>query len=77
MKYNIRYIKKQKQYDFTITFKSLEHKLTKLAQYKEDAINFKATKLLDTETTFKFLPYDEKLKGIKDNKHKTYINNQS
>ena len=57
MKYHIRYIKKQKQYDFTITFKSLE--------------------LLDTATNFKFLSYDEKQKGIKDNKHKTYIKAQS
>ena len=77
MKYNIKYIKKQKQYDFTITFKSLEHKLKKLAQYKEGSVNFKATKLLNTSTAIKFLPYDDKQKGFKNTKNKTYIKSQS
>ena len=48
MKYKISYIKKQKNYNFTIRFKNLEHKLKKLAQYKEGSTNFKATKILDT-----------------------------
>ena len=56
MKYNISYIKKQKQYNFTITFKSLEHKIKKLAQYKEGSVNFKVKKLLDTTPSGKYIP---------------------
>ena len=77
MKYNISYIKKQKQYDFTITFKSLEHKLKKLAQYKEGSVNFKATKLLDTAPSARYIPYDQNNKSIKVSKQKTYIKSQS
>ena len=73
MKYNISYIKKQKQYNFTITFKSLEHKIKKLAQYKEGSVNFKVKKLLDTAPSARYIPYNENNKYIKVNKQKTYI----
>lgn len=77
MKYKIKYMKNGKKYDFTITFKSLGHKITKLARYKKDSINFKATRLLDTTTAVKFIPYNSKHKAAKFNKHRTYINPQS
>ncbi len=73
MFYQITYIKKQKFYDFTIRFKNAEHKIKKLAQYKEGSVNFKVKKLLDTAPSARYIPYDENNKSIKVNKQKTYI----
>jgi len=73
MFYQITYIKKQRFYDFTIRFKNAEHKIKKLAQYKEGSTNFKATKLLDTAPAGTYIPYDDNIKPTKVNKHKTFI----
>ena len=56
MFYQITYIKKQRFYDFTIRFKNAEHKIKKLAQYKEGSTNFKVKKLLDTTPSGKYIP---------------------
>ena len=73
MFYQITYIKKQRFYDFTIRFKNAEHKIKKLAQYKEGSVNFKVKKLLDTAPSARYIPYNENNKSIKVNKQKTYI----
>ena len=84
--HHISYIKKNKKYDFTIEFKSTEHRIRKVAQYKKDAIGFKMTKLSDTVKHGKYIPCSDKAQtlyysGGKErishyNEHKTYIKSQ-
>ena len=84
--HHISYIKKEKKYDFTIQFKSTEHRIRKVAQYKKDAIGFKIRKLSDTAPSGKHVPCSEKAQTIyysggKErishyNEHKTYIKSQ-
>jgi len=58
--HHISYIKKNKKYDFTIEFKSTEHRIRKVAQYKRDAIGFKMIKLSDTAQSRKHIPCSNK-----------------
>ena len=84
--HHISYIKKNKKYDFTIEFKSTEHRIRKVAQYKKDAIGFKMIKLSDTAPSGKHVPCSEKAQTIyysggterisHYNEHKTYIKSQ-
>lgn len=45
MKYRIKYIKKDRKYDFIVVFNNENHKNIKIKQYKENSINFKIIKL--------------------------------
>ena len=84
--HHISYIKKEKRYDFTIEFKSTEHRIRKVAQYKKDAIVFKMTKLSNTVKHGKYIPCPEKTQTVYSsigkqrishhNEHKTYIKSQ-
>jgi hypothetical protein len=71
--HHISYIKKNKKYDFTIEFKSTEHRIRKVAQYKKDAIGFKMIKLSDTAQSkpipcspksFRFVPCSNKAQTL-------------
>ena len=45
MKYHISYIKKDKKYNFSTTFKDEEHMRDKLLQYRKDSISFEIKEL--------------------------------
>ena len=62
--HHISYIKKEKRYDFTIQFKSTEHRIRKVAQYRKDAIGFKIRKLSDTAPSGKYIPCSEEAQTI-------------
>ena len=45
MKYEIQYIKNDRKYNFTISFKNESHRNKKLLQYKEGSLSFKMRRL--------------------------------
>jgi len=59
MKYHISYIKKDKKYNFSITFKDEEHMRDKLLQYRKDRISFEIKELNNKSLTEKFKPCKE------------------
>jgi|GEM_PF-5113256 hypothetical protein len=59
MKYHISYIKKDKKYNFSITFKDEEHMRDKLLQYRKDSISFEIKELNNKSLTEKFKPCKE------------------
>ena len=59
MKYHISYIKKDKKYNFSITFKDEEHMRDKLLQYRMDSISFEIKELNNKSLTEKFKPCKE------------------
>ena len=84
--HRIIYIKNNKRYDFTIKFKSKEHMIKKVAQYKKGAVGFKITRLSHIIKPSKYMPCSEYTQTIyssggKDrlsryNENKTYIKAQ-
>jgi hypothetical protein len=59
MKYHISYIKKDKKYNFSITFKDEEHMRDKLLQYRKNSISFEIKELNNKSLTEKFKPCKE------------------
>jgi hypothetical protein len=59
MKYHISYIKKDKKYNFSTTFKDEEHMRDKLLQYRKDSISFEIKELNNKSLTEKFKPCKE------------------
>jgi len=59
MKYHISYIKKDKKYNFSITFKDEEHMRDKLLQYRMDSISFEIKELNNKSLTENFKPCKE------------------
>jgi hypothetical protein len=59
MKYHISYIKKDKKYNFSITFKDEEHMRDKLLQYRKDSVSFEIKELNNKSLTEKFKPCKE------------------
>jgi hypothetical protein len=63
MKYHISYIKKDKKYNFSITFKDEEHMRDKLLQYRKDSISFEIKELNNNNNN---KPLIEKFKPCKE-----------
>ena len=61
MKYHISYIKKDKKYNFSTTFKDEEHMRDKLLQYRKDSISFEIKELNNNNK-----PLIEKFKPCKE-----------
>ena len=59
MKYHISYIKKDKKYNFSTTFKDEEHMRDKLLQYRKDSVSFEIKELNNKSLTEKFKPCKE------------------